>query len=264
MLRSLVLVLMLVNAAFYAWSQGWLNEVVGIKPDAQHEPQRLTQQVHADKLIVLKGPVPTVKQAPAAAAASAANASSVASAASTASAASVAASASVAAAPAKPAPSTPAPSMSRVACLEAGPFSAAEQSKLEASLKPMLPPKAWTTDNVTVQGLWLVYMGPYPDNEAMARKESELKRIRGLNFEEITAPASLTPGLSLGRYGRLEDANAALNTLRNRGIRTARVVTLRPIMELQVVRVPQADSRTQTALAGLKLPAGKGFTACRP
>ncbi|RZI79699.1 MAG: SPOR domain-containing protein, partial [Rubrivivax sp.] len=53
MLRYLVLVLMLANAGFYAWGHGWLNDVVGVRPEAQREPQRLKQQVHPDQLIVM-------------------------------------------------------------------------------------------------------------------------------------------------------------------------------------------------------------------
>lgn len=233
MLRSLVLVLLLANAGFYAWSHGWLNDIIGIQPDAQREPERLKQQVNAAQLTV----VPASSAAPASQASSAAAASS--------------------------APNTEA-SAGRTICVEAGPFTAAEQPQVEATLKPVLAPNTWTTDNVAVPGVWLTYMGPYADTDMLARKLTELRRIRGLTFEEIKAPANLAPGLSLGRYNRIEDANAALNTLKLRGIRTARVVTLRPAMEVQVVRVAQADINTQVALSALKLPQGKSFAACRP
>lgn len=238
MLRSLVLVLLLANAGFYAWSHGWLNDVIGIQPDAQREPQRLKQQVNADQLTVV-------------------GASSVAP-----------ASSSSSAPPSQTDPASSAPvteaSAGRTICVEAGPFTAAEQPQVEATLKPVLAANSWTTDTVAVPGVWLAYMGPYTDADMLARKLTELRRIRGLNFEEIKTPANLAPGLSLGRFSRLEDANAALNTLKLRGIRTARVVTLRPATEMQVVRVAQADINTQVALSALKLPQGKSFAACRP
>jgi len=56
MLRSLVLILLLVNTGFFAWSHGWLNGIVGVQPEAQHEPQRLQREVQADKLVVLGAP----------------------------------------------------------------------------------------------------------------------------------------------------------------------------------------------------------------
>lgn len=238
MLRSLVLVLLLANAGFYAWSHGWLNDVIGLQPDAQREPQRLKRQVNADQL--------TVVGAPSAAPASPSSSSST---------------------PpnqVEPAASGTEASAGRTICVEAGPFTAAEQPQVEATLKPVLAANSWTTDTVAVPGVWLTYMGPYADADVLARKLTELRRIRGLNFEEVKTPANLAPGLSLGRYGRLEDANAALNTLKLRGIRTARVVTLRPAMEVQVVRVAQADINTQVALSALRLPQGKSFAACRP
>lgn len=256
MLRSLVLVLMLVNAGFYAWSHGWLNDVVGIQPEAQREPHRLNQQVHADQLTV----VTASGVAPAAAVA---EGTPPAEAASPASAVAAGASEVVTAAATHTASSADTPPK-RAICVEAGPFSATEQAQVEAVLKgTALSPKLWTTDSVAVQGLWLVYMGPYADAEVLARKLAELRRIKGLSFEEIHTPASLSPGLSLGRYSHLEEANGALANLKLRGIRTARIVTLRAPMELQVVRVPQADVNTQVTLSGVKLPQGKVFTACR-
>ncbi|MBC7601214.1 MAG: SPOR domain-containing protein [Ramlibacter sp.] len=49
MLRLLVLVLMLANAAYFAWAQGFLAQW-GIAPAQQGEPQRLAQQVNPDAI----------------------------------------------------------------------------------------------------------------------------------------------------------------------------------------------------------------------
>jgi hypothetical protein len=263
MLRSLVLILILVNAAFFAWSRGWLNQMIGVQPDAQHEPQRLAQQVHADKIVVLQAPGATGQAAsatqpsPAQAAAPDGDASG----------------ATPASAPDTPEPGSAAAATSATAaadpgkdaaqCLEAGPFNASEYALVEAALRPVLPASSWTSQAVAIQGLWLVYMGPYPDPDLLERKQNELRHIKGLNFEEVRTPANLAQGLSLGRYTRLEDADVALNSLRNRGIRTARIVNVRPIMEVQIIRVARATSPMQAAMSNLKLPQGKGFSACR-
>jgi hypothetical protein len=257
MLRSLVLILLIVNATFYAWSHGWLNKVVGVQPDAQHEPQRLAQQINADKIKVATPPAADDKPGhtdtkPAADAASGASA--------------VAASAAEAASAAGTAASTTEAAASADAngiCVEAGPFNANESATVEALLKPILPAGSWSSHAVAIQGLWLVYMGPYNDGDMLERKQAELRRIKGLNFEEVRTPASLAQGISLGRYNRQEDAEAGLNVLRSRGIRTARVVNIRPNMDVQVVRVAHATVKMQVNLAGLKMPQGKGFTACR-
>ena len=52
MLRLLVLVLLLANAAFFAWSHGLLL-AWGVGPMQQSEPQRLQQQVHPEVVRVL-------------------------------------------------------------------------------------------------------------------------------------------------------------------------------------------------------------------
>jgi len=116
---------------------------------------------------------------------------------------------------------------------------------------------------VAVPGLWLVYMGPYPDDDQLDKKQTELRRIRGLNFEEVRTPTSLAQGISLGRYNQEAEAETALVQLRNRGVRTARVVNARPAMTVQLLRVPEADEATQVKLTTLKLPQDKGFVACR-
>jgi len=300
MLRSLVLILLLVNAAFFAWSQGWLNDMVGVKPDAQREPQRLNQQVNPEKIVVAPrataialgqdqgtDSTPAAAQEANAPASSGAESAASAVSASTSPEASSTAGATTAAAPSaasapepvapqpgqQPAPTPAAKAATSVAtaaskpgkgiCIEAGPFTSAEYASAEAMLRPLLPAGIWTRQTVAIQGMWLVYMGPYPEADQLQRKQDELKRIKDLDFEVVRTPANLAPGISLGRFSKQENAENQLETLRNKGIRTARIVNLRPAMELQLLRVPRADVDTQVKLSSIKLPQGKGFTACR-
>ena len=215
--------------------------------------------MHPERLVVVSPPGPAASSADTDAQALAATTDAPASAATTASAASVPAPASSPASGRSGAAATSAAATQ--ACLEAGPFTPAEQRQVTPQLN-QLPAGSWTTQAVAVQGLWLVYMGPYGDQDTYERKQVELRRIRGLNFEEVRSPANLAMGLSLGRYNQESQAQAALETLRLRGIRTARVVTIRPAMELTVVRVPQAGLAVQRVLTAMNLPAGKGFNAC--
>ncbi|MFT3858562.1 MAG: hypothetical protein QM742_14030 [Aquabacterium sp.] len=278
MLRSLVLILLLVNAAFYAWSQGWLSEVVGVKPDAQHEPQRLAQQVKAERITVVPppspdtpapqptaSPEPALSETPAEAAASPASEGSPPETAAPGSSAAVASASTTEAATREASSPPPSPTKSgKTLCVEAGPFTAAEYASAETMLRPIVPGGIWTRQQVAIQGMWLVYMGPYADAEQLARKQDELRRIKGLDFEVVRTPPNLAQGISLGRFSKRDNADNQLEMLRTRGIRTARIVTLRQPMELQLLRVPRADVDTQVKLAGLKLPQGKEFTACRP
>jgi cell division septation protein DedD len=290
MLRSLVLILLLVNAAFFAWSQGWLNDVVGVKPDAQHEPQRLTQQINPDKIVVAQasaaspveggspGQAASPASEPSAPDASAGDTEPVPSAVDEAASgpgnAAVTTTTTTAATTAPAPAQQPAPASSAIAaanaprnakafCIEAGPFSAAEYASAEAMVRPLMPSGFWTRHPVSIQGMWLVYMGPYTEADQLQRKQDELKRIKDLDFEVVRTPANLAQGISLGRFSKRENADNQLEILKGRGIRTARIVNLRPAAELQLIRVPRADVDTQVKLAGLKLPQGKGFTACR-
>jgi hypothetical protein len=52
MLRLAVLLLLLANAAYYAWSQGWLASA-GMEPVRQTEPQRLRQQIKPEALRII-------------------------------------------------------------------------------------------------------------------------------------------------------------------------------------------------------------------
>ena len=54
MLRALVGLLLLANLVFYAWSQGWLDDVVGLRAGGDREPERLTRQVSPDKVVILR------------------------------------------------------------------------------------------------------------------------------------------------------------------------------------------------------------------
>jgi hypothetical protein len=53
MLRLAVLLLLLANSAYYAWSQGWLAGA-GLEPVRQTEPQRLQQQIKPEALRVMR------------------------------------------------------------------------------------------------------------------------------------------------------------------------------------------------------------------
>lgn len=57
MLRFLVLALLLLNSAYFAWSHGLLLGL-GVAPAQQSEPQRLGQQIRPQDLRLLTAPKP--------------------------------------------------------------------------------------------------------------------------------------------------------------------------------------------------------------
>ena len=53
MLRALVVVLLLANLTFFAWTQGWLDAVVGARAIGDREPERLLRQVRPETVRIL-------------------------------------------------------------------------------------------------------------------------------------------------------------------------------------------------------------------
>jgi hypothetical protein len=53
MLRALIVALLLANLAFFAWTQGWLDSVVGVRSIGDREPERLLRQVRPELIRIL-------------------------------------------------------------------------------------------------------------------------------------------------------------------------------------------------------------------
>jgi hypothetical protein len=49
-MRVLVIVLLAVNALFFAWTRGWLDTVTGLPAEAGREPQRVAAQQHPERI----------------------------------------------------------------------------------------------------------------------------------------------------------------------------------------------------------------------
>lgn len=63
MLRTLVALLLLANALFFAWAQGWLAPLLG-SPDSGREPQRLQLAQHPERLNLLTPQAASALQQP--------------------------------------------------------------------------------------------------------------------------------------------------------------------------------------------------------
>lgn len=278
MLRLLAGALLIANLLYFGWTMGWLDRVVGVRADGGREPERLARQVRPELVELHAADAPAsasaVALAPAAAsavadvpavAASAASepAQAAASAPSAPSAASPASAPIRTAAAAASAASAPA-SNGNLLCLEAGPFAAADLPAAEKLLQGAWPGGSWTRRRIEGSGEWLIYMGPYPDDAWLERKKGELSRIRGgLAYEVLNAPPSLARGISLGRFASQAVAEQRLDQLRQRGIRTAKVVRSGNGPDATMLQIAEADTTVAARLAALKWPSGKaGFSAC--
>ena len=218
MLRLAVLLLLLANALYFAWSQGLLL-AWGLGPAQQSEPQRTQQQVRPEAVRIL--PPEEMRRLEAV----------------------------VAQGPRAP------------ECLQTPALDEAQLGPLRTALESW-PAGSWTLESVTEPARWMVYMGKYADVEQVARKRAELRQL-GISFEPV-GNAALEPGLSLGSFASEAAANAQLNTLVERGVRTARVLQQRAEQRGQRLLLPAVDDNLRPRLDDLKnILAARTLRPCR-
>jgi len=216
MLRALVLLFLMLNAALYYWLQ---SDPQALQSD--REPQRLNRQVSPDAVQVL----PDLPASAARGAASAASAASP-----TASGADLAAATAIAA-------STPVATASAatlahkttdtdVDCSETPPLDDAQFKSLKAALaKAGVPSDAIAERRQPTGGTWIVYLGRFADSQTWQQKADELKKL-DVKFDRVNTPTTLAPGLSLGQFASPADAGRKLDELTKQGVHGARVVVL--------------------------------------
>ena len=237
MLRLAVIALLLANAGYYAYTQGWLRSAGLVTPE-QAEPQRLQQQIRPETLKVLRAQGatnnPTPPPAPAAAPA------------------------------ADTAASTPAPTAAAPAdageCLQAGVFDDKQAAALR-NAAAALPAGSWSLEPTPITGRWMIYMGRFDDQDTLDKKRAEL-RARKVDFDR--AGGTLEPGLSLGRFSTEEAAQRGLTALNAQGVRTARVIQERQAATGFILKLPAVtDAQRQQWLATLRpAMAGKTLGSC--
>lgn len=217
MLRLIVIVLLLANGAYLAWSQGYLA-LFGLAPVAQTEPARMQAQIKPEAIALLNaadprrpGPVATAPPAPPLA-------------------------------PAKPAE-----------CLQSPPL-AESQAQAVRSAVQALPAGSWALDVSSEPARWIIYMGKFQSSDVLAKKKTELRQL-SVAFEPLQN-ASLEPGISLGGHASQNDAERELADLNKRGVRTAKVVQEKPATPRTVLRLPAVDDALRARLEPVKAALG--------
>ena len=206
MLRLVVLILVLANGAYFAWSQGLLLSW-GTGPMQQSEPQRLTQQIRPEALRIVGSDEARRIETTAGSAA-------------------------------RP-----------PECLQTGPLDDAAAESLRTVLASW-PVGSWSLDPAVEPARWIIYMGKYLTMENVNRKKAELRQI-GVSFEPVTNP-SMELGLSLGSFTSQQAAQAQLDKLADRGVRTARVAQERAEVRGQRLVLPAVDDSLRPRLDELR------------
>lgn len=221
MLRLAVLLLVLANAGYWAWSQGLLA-AYGLAPAVQSEPQRLATQIRPEVIRLLSpDEAKKLETSPA----------------------------SVAGVPAA------------AECLQAGLFNEQQTAALRSSLEANLPAGSWQIESSIEPARWIVYMGKYSSEEALAKKRVELRQI-GVAFRPVTNPA-LAPGLALASFPAQAEADTELARIATRGVRTARVTQERAESRGQILKLASVDAALRARLDAIKPQLdGKALQAC--
>lgn len=226
MLRLGVLLLVLANAGYWAWSQGLLA-AYGLAPAVQTEPQRLATQIRPEAIRLLTPEEARKIESGPSRVASAPEASEA-----------------------------PAPE-----CLQAGLFNEEQTATLRSALDASLPPGSWQLESSVEPARWIVYMGKYSNEEALAKKRGELRQL-GVAFRPVTNPA-LAPGLALASFPAQADAEKELARIATKGVRTARVTQERAEVRGQILKLAAVDAALRAQLDAVKPQlGGKALQPC--
>ena len=136
MLRFALLVLLIANAGYLAWTQGWMA-TLGWTPEEQSEPYRLKQQVRPDVLSIAQ---PEAAPAPA---------------------------------PNEPVEEI---LPEETICLQSESMDEAQSKKLQRALQSSnLPSGSWAMVPSSIAGRWMVYLGKFPNEMSMEKRRAELR-----------------------------------------------------------------------------------------
>ena len=182
MLKFIFWSLLAVNAALFAYGRGYLGHFSG----NEREPQRLLNQLNADKLAIIS---PEKANA-----------------------------ASVAAAP-------DAQDTKPEACLEVASFVLADARRFENQLEPLKLGDRQSRHNLPGSEVssYIVYIPPQGSKEGADKKAGELRALGVSNYFIMSDNSPLRWGISLGVFKTEGAAQNQLAALMKQGVRTARV-----------------------------------------
>lgn len=183
MLKFIFWSLLAVNAALFAYGRGYLGHFSG----NEHEPERLLNQLNADKLAI----IPADK----------ANTASVAAA------------------------TSAAPETRPEACLEIASFMLSDARRFENQLEALKLGDRQSRHNLPGSEVssYIVYIPPQGSKEGADKKAGELRALGITNYFIMSDNSPLRWGISLGVFKTEGAAQNQLAALMKQGVRTARV-----------------------------------------
>ncbi len=212
MLKFIFWSLLAVNAALFAYGRGYLGHFSG----NEHEPERLLNQLNADKLAII-----SAEKANAAGAAAAAPA---------------------------------APDVKPEACLEIGSFVLADARRFENQLETLKLGDRQSRHNVpgTEISSYIVYIPPQGSKEGADKKAGELRALGITNYFVMSDNSPLRWGISLGVFKTEGAAQNQLAALMKQGVRTARVAPRMSGSKLLAFQFRDVDPDLKTKLEKIR------------
>lgn len=223
MLRFVFWSLLFLNAALFAYAQGFLGSSKG----SEEERARIKPQLEAGKLTLLTGAQFDAAKAAAAAAAEP---------------------------PAQPAPEeAPAAPSAPLACIDVGTFSAGESKHFEARLASLDLGARQSREAVQAQDVtsYLVNIPPQGSKDAAERKAGELRERGVTNFFIMSGDSPLKWAISLGVFRTESGAQTLLAQLNKQGVRSARITPRGPSVTRYSYRFRDLETAERERIASV-------------
>lgn len=186
-MRALFLVLLLANAAFFAWVRYYSPA------EGSSDPAPLTRQIEPEKLKIVGPGEPVSSAAPRPTAVPAA----------------ITGSASTGA--------------GAGACVEWGSFTAAEAARAEKAIEPLVLGTRLLIRRTDEGAGWWVFIPPQESRQGALKKTAELKALGIGDYFVVQDQSPLRWAISLGVFRTEEAAQGHLEAVRARGVRTAQI-----------------------------------------
>ena len=141
----------------------------------------------------------------------------------------------------------------KAACLEWGSFGAADAKPAQAALDALQLGNRVTAHDVQVLvGFW-VYIPPLDDKAEVDRKVAELRKLGVQEYYAVDAPGPMHNAISLGIFKTEDAANKYLDSLQQKGVRSARVGSREHRVTQTAFLVRDPDVALTAKLAELRL-----------
>jgi hypothetical protein len=217
MLKFFFWLLLLANAALFAYHQGYLETLV----PSGREPGRIGNQLNADKIRVIPAPETTATaSAPAPAAAVAAASASA---------------------------QTAAPQIA-ITCTEVGNFNRQDAAQFATKLAALSLGSKVSKRPITEIATHIVYIPPLPDLDAAKKKAGELQRLGVTDYYIIQDNSNMRFGISLGVFKQEEAARDQLAKLNQRGVHSARIGERTVTTNMVAFQLHELDAATRDSV----------------